>query len=70
MSTDSPTKQIMYKISSPIHIERGERWTSSEAEAQKAFDRNFDVDRVDIVRTIVSTGQMVTIGLTTEWRGK
>ena len=68
---DEPTKQIAYKIISLIHIEGdGEMWTYDVAEAQEAYDRGFYIEKVDIVRTIVSTGQTVTTGLTTEWRGQ
>ena len=71
MPIDNPTKHVTYKIFTPIHVEDiGERWTDSVEEAQEALDRGFSVDRVDIVRAIVSTGQTVTTGITTEWRGK
>ena len=68
---DDPTKHVMCKIFTPIHIEDiSESWTSSVEEAQEALDRGFSVDKVDIVRAIVSTGQTVTTGVATEWRGK
>jgi hypothetical protein len=68
---DSPTTQISYRIFSPNPFEgAGERWTADEAEAQGAYDRGFMVDKIDIVRAVVSTGQTVTTGLSTEWRGK
>ena len=71
MSMDNSTKHIVYKITSPIHIEGdGARWTYSVPEAQEAYERGFDIDKVDVVRTKVSTGQTVTIGLETDWRGK
>ena len=68
---DSPARQISYKITSSIPIEdTGAKWTDDVAEAQKAYDRGFYIEKVDIVRAVVSTGQMVTTGLTTECRGK
>jgi len=68
---DNPNKQILYRIFSPIPFEGdGERWTDSEAEAQKAYELGFLINKVDIIRAIVSTGQTVTTGLSTEWRGK
>ena len=68
---DSPTSQIMYKIASSIPIEGiDERWTDDVVEAQKAYNRGFYIEKVDIVRTIVSTGQTITTGLSTEWRGQ
>jgi len=68
---DEPTKQITYRILPMTSLEGiGERWTSDEADAQKAYDRGFYIEKIDIVRAIVSTGQTVTTGLTTEWRGK
>jgi len=70
MPTAEPTKQITYKISSFTPIEIGERWTNNVVEAQKAYDRGFYVEKVDIVRATVSTGQTVTTGLATEWRGQ
>ena len=71
MQTDNPTKQIMYKITSPIPIDGiGEKWTDSEVEAQKAYELGFLISKVDIVRAVVSTGQTLTTGLTTDWRGK
>ena len=61
----------MYKITSLIHVEGdGEIWTYDEAEAQGAYDRGFYVEKVDIVRAVVSTRQTVTTGLATEWRGR
>ena len=48
----------------------GERWTADESEAQEAYDHGFMVDKIDIVRAVVSTGQTLTTGLSTEWRGK
>ena len=68
---DNPTKQIMYQILSPNPFEDdGEGWTDSVAEAQKAYELGFIIIKVDIVKAIVSTGQTVTTGLSTEWRGK
>ena len=68
---DDPTKHTTYKIASSIPIESGgERWTHDVAEAQAAYDRGFYIEKVDIVRAIVSTGQTVTTGVTTEWRGR
>ena len=68
---DNPTKQISYRIFSPNPFEGiGERWTADESEAQEAYDHGFMIDKIDIVRAIVSTGQTLTTGLSTEWRGK
>ena len=68
---DDPVRQISYRIFSPNPFEdTGERWTTDETEAQAAYDRGFIVDKIDIVRVVVSTGQTVTTGLSTEWRGK
>ena len=71
MPMDDPTKQTLYRILSSISVEGvGERWTADEAEAQAAYDRGFYVEKVDVVRAVVSTGQTVTTGVATEWRGR
>jgi len=71
MPTDYPTRYITYKIASSIPIESiGERWTDDVAEAQKAYDRRFYIEKIDFVKSVVSTGQTVTTGVATEWRGK
>ena len=71
MPIDNPTKHVTYKIISSIPIEGdGEIWTYDVAEAQAAYDRGFYIEKVDVVRAIVSTGQTVTTGVTTEWRGQ
>ena len=68
---DEPTRHVAYKIASSISVENfDERWTNDVADAQRAYDRGFYVEKVDIVKAVVSTGQTVTTGITTEWRGK
>jgi hypothetical protein len=68
---DNPTRQLSYKITSPIPNEGDDaRWTYNVTEAQKAYELGFLVHKYEIVKAKMSTRQELTTGLATEWRGQ
>jgi hypothetical protein len=68
---DNPTKQILYRISTPNPYENERvRWTDDEMDARMAYNRGFIVQTHEVVEADMSTKQQLSTLLTTEWREK